>query len=61
MPVVVGTGSARQSGATVHRIRPQSYLHVAAVCRRTHLTTPAAVLMAEARTYAKRVSAHRPR
>ena len=49
--------SARQAGATVHRIVPESYLHVAAVCRRTHLTPPAQALMDEARQYAGRTPA----
>jgi DNA-binding transcriptional LysR family regulator len=44
--------SARQSGATVHRIVPESYLHIAAVCRRSHLTPPAHALMNQARLYA---------
>ena len=55
------TDTARRSGARVQTITPETYLHVAAISRRNHLTTPAAVLMAEARTYAKRVSTHRPR
>lgn len=46
------TESARRSGARVQTITPESYLHVAAVSRRTHLTTPAAALMAGARAYA---------
>ncbi|MFE5699255.1 LysR family transcriptional regulator [Rhodococcus koreensis] len=46
--------SARQAGATVHRIVPESYLHVAAVCRQSHLTPPARTLMDEARQYAAR-------
>ena len=45
------TQSARRAGARVQRIVPESYLHVAAVSRRTHLTAPAAALMAEARRY----------
>ncbi|WP_028462628.1 LysR family transcriptional regulator [Nocardia sp. 348MFTsu5.1] len=45
--------SARQAGAVVRRIVPESYLHVAAVSRRTHLTPPARVLMDEARNYAE--------
>ena len=44
--------SARQAGARIHRIVPESYLHVAAVCRKTHLTPPAQKLMDEARLYA---------
>ena len=51
------TASARRSGARVQTITPETYLHVAAVSRRDHLTTPAAALMAEARAYARRVSA----
>ena len=35
------TESARRSGARVQTITPESYLHVAAVSRRAHLTTPA--------------------
>lgn len=46
------TDSARRSGARVQIITPETYLHVAAVSRRTHLTTPAAALMVEARSYA---------
>ena len=46
------TESARRSGARVQTITPESYLHVAAVSRRTHLTTPASALMVEARAYA---------
>ena len=46
------TASARRSGARVQTITPESYLHVAAVSRRTHLTTPATALMIEARAYA---------
>ena len=46
------TQTARRAGAHVQRIVPESYLHVAAVSRRTHLTTPAAALMNEARQYA---------
>jgi DNA-binding transcriptional LysR family regulator len=48
------TQTAIRAGARVQRIIPESYLHVAAVSRRTHLTTPAAALMNEARQYAKR-------
>lgn len=44
--------AARQAGATVHRIVPESYLHIAAVCRQSHLTPPARALMNEARRYA---------
>jgi DNA-binding transcriptional LysR family regulator len=50
------TESARRSGARVQTITPESYLHVAAVSRRTHLTTPATVLMGLARAYAARGS-----
>ena len=46
------TASARRSGARVQTITPETYLHVAAVSRRDHLTTPATALMAEARAYA---------
>lgn len=46
------TESARRSGARVQIITPESHLHVAAVSRRTHLTTPATALMGEARAYA---------
>ncbi|MGK2868707.1 MAG: LysR family transcriptional regulator [Mycobacterium sp.] len=48
------TESARRSGARVQIITPESHLHVAAVSRRTHLTTPATALMGEARGYAAR-------
>ena len=48
------TQSARRAGARVQRITPETYLHVAAVSRRTHLTAPAAALMAEARRYSTR-------
>jgi DNA-binding transcriptional LysR family regulator len=48
------TESARRSGARVQAITPESYLHVAAVSRRSHLTTPATALMGEARSYARR-------
>jgi DNA-binding transcriptional LysR family regulator len=54
------TESARRSGARVQTITPESYLHVAAVSRRNHLTTPAVALMAEARTYAAHVPHSRP-
>jgi DNA-binding transcriptional LysR family regulator len=46
------TESARRSGARVQTITPETYLHVAAVSRRSHLTTPATALMVEARAYA---------
>lgn len=45
--------SAHQVGAIVQRIVPESYLHVAAVCRTAHLTPPARALMDEARAYAE--------
>lgn len=45
------TQTAQRAGATVQRIVPESYLHVAAVSRRNHLTAPAKALMAEARRY----------
>lgn len=45
------TQTARRSGARVQRIVPESYLHVGAVSRRTHLTAPAVAFMAEARRY----------
>ncbi|MGY4654042.1 LysR family transcriptional regulator [Mycobacterium sp. URHB0021] len=45
------TQTAQRAGATVQRIVPESYLHVAAVSRRSHLTAPAKALMAEARRY----------
>jgi DNA-binding transcriptional LysR family regulator len=45
------TQTARRAGARVQRIVPECYLHVAAVSRRDHLTTPAANLMAESRRY----------
>jgi DNA-binding transcriptional LysR family regulator len=48
------TQSARRAGARVQRITPETYLHVAAVSRRAHLTAPAAALMAEARRYSTR-------
>jgi DNA-binding transcriptional LysR family regulator len=48
------TQTARRAGATVQRIVPESYLHVCAVSRRSHLTAPAAALMAEARRYSAR-------
>jgi DNA-binding transcriptional LysR family regulator len=51
------TRTARRAGARVQRIVPESYLHVAAVSRRTHLTAPATALMAEARRYG--IRAHR--
>jgi DNA-binding transcriptional LysR family regulator len=46
------TESAQRAGAHVQRIVPESYLHVVAVSRRTHLTAPAVALMDEARRYA---------
>lgn len=45
------TESARRAGAHVQRIVPESYLHVAAVSRRDHLTAPASALMDHARRY----------
>ena len=45
------TRTARLSGARVQRIVPESYLHVAAVSRRTHLTAPAKALMDVAIAY----------
>lgn len=48
------TESARRAGAHVQRIVPESYLHVAAVSRRSHLTASAAALMDHARAYAAR-------
>jgi DNA-binding transcriptional LysR family regulator len=53
------TQTARRAGAHVQRIVPESYLHVAAVSRRTHLTAPATALMAEARRYAKHAKQRR--
>jgi DNA-binding transcriptional LysR family regulator len=53
------TESARRSGARVQTITPESYLYVAAVSRRNHLTTPAAALMAETRSYAARPTSPR--
>ena len=47
------TQSAERAGATVQRIVPESYLQVAAVSRRSHLTAPATALMAVARRYAR--------
>ena len=52
----IPTGS---SGAHVQRIVPESYLHVAAVSRRTHLTAPATALMNEARQYANQAKQRR--
>jgi DNA-binding transcriptional LysR family regulator len=49
--------TARRAGATVHRIVPERYLHVAAVSRRDGLTPPARTFMRETRRYAER-SAH---
>lgn len=49
------TDSARRAGATVQRIVPESYLHVAAVSRRDHLTGPASALMDHAKSYSRRV------
>ena len=47
------TRSARRAGARVQRIVPESYLHVAVVSRRTHLTACATALLAEARRYSR--------
>ncbi|MEV5838761.1 LysR family transcriptional regulator [Nocardia sp. NPDC052112] len=52
------TQSAQRAGAHVHRIVPESYLHVAAVSRRNHLTAPATALMAEARRSGIRTHRH---
>ncbi|HUO40194.1 MAG TPA: LysR family transcriptional regulator [Mycobacterium sp.] len=49
------TQSAKRAGARVQRIVPESYLHVAAVTRCTHLTAPATALMADARHYSRQV------
>jgi DNA-binding transcriptional LysR family regulator len=51
------TRTARRAGARVQRIVPETYLHVAAVSRRTHLTAAGTALMAEARRYG--IRAHR--
>jgi DNA-binding transcriptional LysR family regulator len=48
------TQTARRAGATVQRIVPETYLHVCAVSRRSHLTAPATALMADARRYSAR-------
>lgn len=48
------TRTARRAGARVQRIVPESYLHVAAVSRRSHLTAPASSLMEVARAYSTR-------
>jgi DNA-binding transcriptional LysR family regulator len=48
------TQTARRAGARVQRITPETYLHVAAVSRRSHLTAPATALMDEARRYSMR-------
>jgi DNA-binding transcriptional LysR family regulator len=45
------TRTARLSGARVQRIVPESYLHVAAVSRRSHLSAPAVALMDVAMAY----------
>lgn len=47
------TQTARSAGARVQRIVPETYLHVCAVSRRTHLTAPAVALMEEARRYSR--------
>ena len=49
------TQTAERAGAKVQRIVPETYLHVAAISRRSHLTAPAKALMAEARRYRTRV------
>ncbi|KQU28463.1 MULTISPECIES: LysR family transcriptional regulator [unclassified Rhodococcus (in: high G+C Gram-positive bacteria)] len=46
---------AKQAGAEIRCIVPESFLRVAAVCRRTHVTPPARMLMDEARKYAAEV------
>jgi DNA-binding transcriptional LysR family regulator len=51
------TQTARRAGATVQRILPETYLHVCAVSRRSHLTAPATALMADARRYSRRMAA----
>jgi DNA-binding transcriptional LysR family regulator len=48
------TQTARRAGARVQRIVPESYLHVAAVSRRSHLTASAVALMEVARAYGHR-------
>jgi DNA-binding transcriptional LysR family regulator len=53
------TQTARRAGARVQRIVPESYLHVAAVSRTSHLTAPATALMNEARQYANRAQQRR--
>ena len=50
------TESARRAGAVVQRIVPESYLHVAAVSRRDHLTSPAKALMNHALRYSEQSS-----
>jgi DNA-binding transcriptional LysR family regulator len=47
------TQSAERAGAKVQRIVPESYLQVAAVSRRSHLTAPAKALMDGARRYSR--------
>lgn len=47
------TQTARRAGARVQRIVPETYLHVAAVSRRNHLTAPAAAMMREAREFGR--------
>ncbi|HEY5854209.1 MAG TPA: LysR family transcriptional regulator [Aldersonia sp.] len=44
--------TARQAGATIHRIVPACYLHVTAVSRHDDLTPPARTFMRETRRYA---------
>lgn len=48
--------SARREGARVQRIIPETYLHIAAVSRRNHLSTPAVAFMRLAREYGAAVS-----
>lgn len=48
------TPSAQRAGARVQRIVAETYLHVAAVSRRSHLTAPAAALVSAARRYSER-------
>jgi DNA-binding transcriptional LysR family regulator len=55
------TESARRAGATVQRLVPESYLHVAAVSRRDHLTAPATALMNQATRYSNRSAADQGR
>lgn len=50
------TRTALQAGATVHRIVPESYLHVSMISRTTDLTPPAESLISHARAYAEKSS-----